>query len=58
MKLVDYHNHTRLCGHAVGEVSEYIEAAIAADLAEIGFSDHAPLPDEYQEGITMKLSET
>ncbi len=39
-------------------MSEYIETAIAAGLAEIGFSDHAPLPDEYREGITMKVSET
>lgn len=53
MGLVDYHTHTSLCGHATGTVEEYIEAAIAKGLSEIGFSDHAPLPEGLCEGITM-----
>ncbi|MBI3316105.1 MAG: PHP domain-containing protein, partial [Candidatus Omnitrophica bacterium] len=40
---VDYHMHTPLCGHAVGEPGEYVEQAIKVGLSEIGFSDHAPL---------------
>ncbi len=39
----DYHMHTPLCGHAVGEPEAYAEAACRAGLDEIGFSDHAPL---------------
>ncbi len=54
MGLVDYHNHTALCGHATGTVEEYIDAAITRGLSEIGFSDHAPLPEELREGITMR----
>jgi histidinol-phosphatase (PHP family) len=38
--LADYHVHTPYCGHAKGKTIEYIESAIAAGLAEIGFADH------------------
>ncbi len=40
---VDYHIHTRMCGHAVGEMEEYVEAAIKKGLREIGFADHIPM---------------
>ena len=43
VKRLDYHMHTKLCGHAVGEMFEYVEAAIANNLDEIGFSDHMPM---------------
>ena len=42
--LADYHLHTPLCHHAVGEPLEYVAAARALGLAEIGFSDHSPMP--------------
>lgn len=41
--LVDYHMHTPLCGHAVGSPREYALQAQKCGLAEIGFSDHAPM---------------
>ncbi|MCL6635853.1 MAG: histidinol-phosphatase HisJ family protein [Peptococcaceae bacterium] len=40
---VDYHLHTRLCGHATGEVEEYLAAAARLGLREVGFADHLPL---------------
>jgi len=40
--LVDYHIHTALCGHAVGEMEEYVRTAVEKDLEEMGFNDHAP----------------
>lgn len=40
---VDYHTHNYRCGHAQGELADYIEAAIAAGLDEIGLSDHSPI---------------
>ncbi len=58
MGLVDYHNHTPLCGHATGSPGDYVRAAIDAGLAEIGFSDHAPLPEHIREGITMTEAQT
>lgn len=42
MYLVDYHVHTKRCGHACGEDREYLETAIEKSLKEIGFSDHVP----------------
>ena len=41
--IVDLHNHTPLCNHAVGEIDEYIEAAINSDTKYFGFSDHAAM---------------
>lgn len=42
--LADYHVHTPLCRHAVGEPSAYVAVARARGLDEIGFSDHCPMP--------------
>jgi len=40
---VDYHLHTSLCGHASGEINDYLEQALKMGIEEIGFSDHYPL---------------
>ena len=40
----NYHTHTWRCKHATETEREYIEAAIAAGLTELGFSDHTPYP--------------
>lgn len=45
----DYHMHTPLCGHAVGAPRDYILAAQKAGLAEIGFSDHNPMPTQFDD---------
>ncbi|HUB68385.1 MAG TPA: histidinol-phosphatase HisJ family protein [Candidatus Methylacidiphilales bacterium] len=45
----DYHVHTPLCGHAVGLPREYILAAQKASLEEIGFSDHNPMPTQFDD---------
>ena len=46
----DYHMHTPLCHHAVGEPAEYAARAVALGLREIGFSDHSPMPrDDFDE---------
>jgi len=39
----DYHMHTPLCRHAVGEPTEYAARAVALGLKEIGFTDHSPM---------------
>lgn len=44
--LADYHLHTPLCHHAVGEPSEYVAVARTRGLSEIGFSDHSPMPGQ------------
>jgi len=42
--LNDYHLHSYLCKHGEGEIYEYVEAAIAKGLQEIGFAEHIPIP--------------
>lgn len=39
----DYHMHTPLCRHAVGEPVEYARRAVEIGLKEIGFTDHSPM---------------
>ena len=39
----DYHMHTPLCRHAVGEPTEYAAHALRVGLREIGFTDHSPM---------------
>jgi len=58
MGLVDYHIHTSLCGHASGSPEDYIRAAVQSGIMEIGFADHAPLPEGQREGITMRSADT
>ncbi|HHX77267.1 MAG TPA: histidinol-phosphatase HisJ family protein [Firmicutes bacterium] len=41
--MIDYHIHTRLCRHAVGEIEEYAAKAKENRLLELGFADHFPL---------------
>jgi histidinol-phosphatase (PHP family) len=57
----DFHSHHSRCGHAIGEMSDYIEAAIAQGMATFGVSDHGPaywLPgDHAQPGTQMANSE-
>ncbi len=46
--IANYHTHTPLCHHAVGEMREYVEHAIRGGIQILGFSDHAP--QFYQNG--------
>ncbi|WP_027366037.1 histidinol-phosphatase HisJ [Desulfotruncus alcoholivorax] len=39
----DYHVHTSRCGHAAGEMKEYVEYAIKLGIKEMGFADHIPM---------------
>jgi len=45
----DYHLHTPLCGHATGAPRDYVLAAQRAGLDEIGFSDHNPMPTQFDD---------
>jgi histidinol-phosphatase (PHP family) len=38
--LLDYHVHSKLCGHGVGELEEYVQYAVESGLPEMGFSEH------------------
>jgi histidinol-phosphatase (PHP family) len=43
--MTNYHTHTYRCGHASGDVADYVREARVAGLTELGFSDHVPHPD-------------
>ncbi len=43
----DYHIHTPLCHHATGHPREYVKQGLASGLSEIGFSDHNPMPTQF-----------
>jgi histidinol-phosphatase (PHP family) len=53
----DYHMHTPLCRHAVGEPAEYAARALEAGLEEIGFSDHSPMERDGFDDWRMLLSQ-
>ncbi|MFM1769709.1 MAG: hypothetical protein RJA22_2238 [Verrucomicrobiota bacterium] len=40
----DYHMHTRLCRHAVGDPVDLAARAVELGFTEIGFSEHSPMP--------------
>lgn len=45
---IDGHVHTRRCGHAVGEMVEYVEQAVACGLRVITFLEHLEAAINYQ----------
>ena len=47
MLKANYHTHTVLCGHAVGNTSDYVEEAIKLGFKELGMSDHAHTPESF-----------
>ncbi len=53
----DYHTHTPLCRHAVGEPSELAAQAEKLGLEEIGFSDHNPMCRDDFDDWRMRLSD-
>lgn len=40
MTITDYHTHTFRCGHAVGSMRDYVEAAMRAGVTDVGLTDH------------------
>jgi histidinol-phosphatase (PHP family) len=53
----DYHMHTPLCRHATGEPVDYARQAVAVGLAEIGFSDHSPMPRDDFDNWRMRADQ-
>jgi len=45
----DYHMHTPLCHHAEGWPAEYAAVAVERGLEEIGFSDHNPMAEQFDD---------
>lgn len=59
--LIDYHTHHVRCGHASGELEEYVQKGIDLGLTQLGLSDHMPLlhvdPATYLPGMAMAMDE-
>ena len=57
--IVNLHTHTPRCHHAVGTEREYADAAVAAGLKTLGFSDHTPyfFPGDYYSRMRMYPNE-
>jgi histidinol-phosphatase (PHP family) len=55
--IFDYHMHTPLCHHAVGEPLDYARAAAAAGLEEICMTCHSPMPEWFDQWPRMKRAE-
>lgn len=52
---IDLHNHTPLCNHASGSMSEFVEIAINKGIDIYGFSCHAPM--KFDEAYRMSLEQ-
>ena len=61
VRRLDYHIHTKFCGHATGEMEEYVQVAISKHLDEMGFADHFIMvylpPEVVQDDYCMKEEE-
>lgn len=53
----DYHTHTPLCRHATGEPAELAARAVLLGLKELGFSDHAPMPQDDFDDWRMRAAD-
>lgn len=53
----DYHMHTPLCHHAVGDPVDYAQQALNIGLSEIGMSDHSPMPKDDFDDWRMAYSD-
>lgn len=64
MLKANYHTHTYLCGHANGDVSDYVNEAIKLGYKELGMSDHAHTPrsfmtlEEYNHNMLYQMMDT
>jgi len=54
---IDLHNHTPLCNHATGTPIEFLQKAIEQKIDIFGFSDHAPIPNNFDSYYRMSLSQ-
>lgn len=55
--LADLHCHTRRCGHADGDVADYVAGALGAGLEVVGIADHLPFVDRVDPTLTMGAEE-
>ncbi len=47
MLKTNFHTHIYRCGHATGNIEDYVKEAVKNGYEAIGISDHGPLPDYF-----------
>lgn len=59
--MIDYHTHHARCGHAIGQLEDYVLRGIEIGLTQLGLSDHMPLihvdPATYLPEMAMPMDE-
>lgn len=50
----NYHTHTFLCKHAIGDVEDYVKRAIQLGYHTIAITDHGPFPKELQKKLVSR----
>ncbi|MGD9761180.1 MAG: histidinol-phosphatase [Candidatus Izemoplasmatales bacterium] len=53
----NYHTHTYLCNHAVGDVEDYVKQAIEYGFKTLGMSDHAPFTFLNDRSVRMGIED-
>lgn len=53
----NYHSHTYLCGHAIGEPTEYVLKAVELGYKNIGISEHAPMPNLINRNLRLNIED-
>lgn len=48
----NFHAHTHYCGHSTNQLEPLIELAIKQGFSDFGISEHMPLPNNHDRGIT------
>jgi histidinol-phosphatase (PHP family) len=54
--MIDYHVHTPFCGHADGDLHDYVRRGVEQGLEEICFTPHAPLPGFPRGGEGLRMA--
>ena len=54
---VNLHTHSFYCGHGSGQLVEFVEEAKRGEITLLGFSEHAPLPNNLYSRSRMDYSE-
>ena len=55
--VADSQTHTPLCKHATGEPEAYAARAVERGVDELGFSDHSPMPPDYDPDWRMSYEQ-
>ncbi|NCD33348.1 MAG: histidinol phosphatase [Spartobacteria bacterium] len=53
----NYHTHTYRCKHAFNDVADYAAEAVTHGLAELGMTDHCPLPNDQWNHVHMDAAD-